>query len=216
MRYYPVSLDLQGKPVTVVGGGAVAERKVISLLACGARLTLIAPVLTPKLLLMSRAGAVRHRARRWRAGDLNGAFLVIAATDDPELNARIGEEAGRMSRLFNSVDDPDRSNFIAPAVVARGDLILTVSTSGKSPALARRIRLELERSFGADYGRFLKLMGQVRKQVQARIPSMARRRRILQRLAASDLLSLLRRGKSVQAHKRIRKVVGLKDLTLKV
>lgn len=215
MRYYPVFLDLQGKSVALIGGGAVAERKALTLLACGARVTVISPALTKKLSSLAQAGAIRHRRRRWRPADIKEPFLILATTNDRKANAEIARRAHADSRLVNVADDPARCNVIAPSVVARGDLIIAVSTSGKSPALARRIRRELERSFGAEYGRFLKLLGQVRDQVQARIPSIVRRRRILQRLVASDLLSLLRQGKTGLAQKRIRRVVGLKGLTLK-
>jgi len=216
MRYYPVFLDLQGKSVALIGGGAVAERKALTLLACGARVTVISPALTKKLSSLAQAGAIRHRRRRWRPADLKEPFLILATTNDRKVNAEIARRAHADSRLVNVADDPARCNVIAPSVVTRGDLIIAVSTSGKSPALARRIRRELERSFGAEYGRFLKLLGQVRDQVQARIPSIVRRRRILQRLVASDLLTLLRQGKTGLAQKRIRRVVGLKGLTLKV
>ena len=216
MRYYPVFLDLQGKSVALIGGGAVAERKALTLLACGARVTVISPALTKKLSSLAQAGAIRHRRRRWRPADLKEPFLILATTNDRKVNAEIARRAHADSRLVNVADDPVRCNVIAPSVVTRGDLIIAVSTSGKSPALARRIRRELERSFGAEYGRFLKLLGQVRDQVQARIPSIVRRRRILQRLVASDLLTLLRQGKTGLAQKRIRRVVGLKGLTLKV
>ncbi|MBI3812101.1 MAG: bifunctional precorrin-2 dehydrogenase/sirohydrochlorin ferrochelatase [Nitrospirae bacterium] len=215
MRYYPVFLDLQGRPAAVIGGGGVAERKVLALLACGARVTVISPALTKKLSYLARAGAIRHRKRRWRPADLIEPFLTIATTNDRKVNAEIAHRAHAASRLVNIADDPARCNVIAPAVVTRGDLIIAVSTSGRSPALARRIRRELERSFGAEYGRFLKLLGQVREQVQERIPSIARRRRILQRLVASDLLTVLRQNKTGLAQKRIRQIVGLKGLTLK-
>ena len=203
-------------PGSLVGGGAVAERKALTLLACGARVTVISPALTKKLSSLAQAGAIRHRRRRWRPADLKEPFLILATTNDRKVNAEIARRAHADSRLVNVADDPARCNVIAPSVVTRGDLIIAVSTSGKSPALARRIRRELERSFGAEYGRFLKLLGQVRDQVQARIPSIVRRRRILQRLVASDLLTLLRQGKTGLAQKRIRRVVGLKGLTLKV
>lgn len=216
MRYYPVFLDLREKPVAVIGGGNVAERKVLTLLACGARVTVVSPTLTKKLSYLAQAGAIRHRSRRGRPESLNESFLIIATTNDRKANAEIARQAHAASRLVNIADDPARCNVIAPSVITRGDLIIAVSTSGKSPALARRIRRELERSFGSEYGRFLNLLGQVREQVQARIPSMARRRRILQRLVASDLLSLLRQGKTGLAQKRIRQIVGLKGLTLKV
>jgi len=214
MRYYPVFLDLQGKPVLLIGGGRVAERKAMGLLACGARVTVISPTLTKKLALLAQAGALRHRRQAWRPADLKAAFLILATTNDRKVNAEIARRAHAMSRLVNIADDPARCNVIAPSVVARGDLIIAVSTGGKSPALARRLRRELERSIGSDYGKFLKILGRVREQVQARVSSIAKRRRILQGLAGSDLLTLIRQGKTIQVKKRIRQLVGLKDLTL--
>jgi len=214
MRYFPVFLDLQGRSAVVIGGGRVAERKVLTLLACGARGTVISPAMTPKLSYLAQAGAIRRHTRRWRPVDLKEAFLIMATTDDPKANAEIARRAHLDSRLVNIADDPDRCNVIMPSVITRGDLIIAVSTSGKSPALARRIRQELEGSFGAEYGRFLHLLGAIRLQVQSRVPSIARRRRVLQRLAASDLLTLLRQGKKRQVQKRIRQIVGLKNLTL--
>jgi precorrin-2 dehydrogenase/sirohydrochlorin ferrochelatase len=214
MRYFPAFLDLQGRSVVVIGGGRVAERKVLTLLACGARVTVISPAMTPKLSYLAQAGAIRRHPRRWRPVDLKEAFLIMATTDDRKTNAEITRQAHADSRLVNIADDPARCNVIMPSVITRGDLIIAVSTSGKSPSLARRIRRELEGSFGAEYGKFLRLLGAIRQQVQSRVPSMARRRRILQRLAASDLLTLLRQGKKRQVQKRIRQIVGLKNLTL--
>ncbi|HET6464952.1 MAG TPA: bifunctional precorrin-2 dehydrogenase/sirohydrochlorin ferrochelatase [Nitrospiria bacterium] len=216
MRYFPAFLDLQGRSVVVIGGGRVAERKVLTLLVCGAGVTVISPAMTPKLSYLAQAGAIRRQARRWRPLDLKEAFLIIATTNDRKANAEIARQAYAHSRLVNISDDPARCNVIIPSVITRGDLIIAVSTSGKSPSLARRIRRELEGSFGAEYGKFLRLLGGIRQQVQSRVPSMVRRRRILQRLAASDLLALMRQGKKKQMQRRIREIVGLEDLVLKL
>jgi len=214
MKYFPAFLDLQGRAAVVIGGGRVAERKVLTLLACGARVTVVSPALTPKLSYLVQAGAIRRYARRWRPADLKEAFLIMATTEDRKANAEIARQAHENSRLVNIADDPARCNVITPSVMTRGDLMIAVSTGGKSPALARRIRLELEKSFGAEYGKFLSILSSVREEVKSRVPSITRRRRILQRLAASDLLTLLRQGKKKQAKKRIRQIVGLRNLTL--
>jgi len=216
MRYFPAFLDLQGRSVVVIGGGRVAERKVLTLLACGARVTVISPRMTPKLTYLARAGGIRHYSRSWRPADFKEAILIMATTDDRKANAEIARRAHSNFRLVNIADDPARCNVIMPSVIKRGDLIIAVSTSGKSPSLARRIRRELDGSFGAEYGKFLRLLGAVRQQVQSRVPSMARRRRILQRLAGSDLLALMRKGNQKQLRRRVREIVGLKDLTLKI
>jgi precorrin-2 dehydrogenase len=214
MRYFPVFLDLHEKPAVVIGGGAVAERKVLALLACGARITVVSPSLTKKLSYLVQAGALRHRKRRWRDADLREAFVVLATTNDPASNAEAARRVRSRAGLINVADDPLRCNFILPSVLTRGDLTIAVSTSGQSPAVARRIRQELERSLGNVYGRYLRTMGEVRGQVQDRVPSIRRRRSIMKGLAASDLLALLQGGKTRQARKRIRRIVGLKGLRL--
>ena len=216
MKYYPAFLDLHGRFAVVVGGGRVAERKVLTLLACGAQVSVISPKLTRRLSLLNKAGAFQHKKRRWRVKDLTKALLTIAATDDRKVNGEIARRIDSNVRLINVVDDPSRCNIIAPSIVKRGDLILAISTGGKSPALARRVREDLEKFLGKEYGNFLQLLGQVRKQVQERVPSVTRRRSILRKLVASDLLSLLRQGKKAVAMRRVRQLVGLKGLHLSV
>src|SRR5581483_10147284 len=157
MRYYPVLLDLAGRPCVVVGGGAVAEGKVPPLVAAGARVTVIAPALTPALAAQQRAGRFTHLARAYRPGDLAGAFLVIGATGDPEVNRAVHAEATERGALINVVDDPPHCGFILPSVLRRGDLVVAVSTSGSAPALAVRLRERLERELGDEYARFLEL-----------------------------------------------------------
>jgi len=215
MRYYPVLLNLNEKPVIVLGGGPVAERKVLPLLACGARVTVISPSLTKKLSYLAQAGAIRYRKKRWGPADVRGAFMILATTNDPKGNADAARRIDSELHLINVADDPSLCNFIMPSVITRGNLIIAVSTSGKSPALARRIRQELEKSFGTAYGQFVRLLGDIRDQVRKQVPSIRRQRNIMNRLAASDVLSLLRAGHQAQASRRIRRIVGLKELELR-
>ena len=165
MKYYPVLLDLDGKLCVVVGGGGVAERKVRNLLQAGARVRVISPQLTFSLTRFKEKGKIIHRQRSFRSADLHGTFLAIAATDDRRVNERVFEQALRQKIPVNVVDDPAHSSFIVPSLVQRGDLLIAVSTSGQSPALARALRQKLQKEFGPEYIFLLKLLGAVRKKV---------------------------------------------------
>jgi precorrin-2 dehydrogenase/sirohydrochlorin ferrochelatase len=167
MRYYPVFLDLQGVSCLVVGGGRVGERKVKTLQACGARLFLISRELTPYLEEEVRQGRLTFLAPDYDERYLKDMFLVIGATDDPVLNRRIGKEAKERGLLCNIADQPADCNFILPSLVVRGDLIIAVSTAGNSPALAKRIRMDLERMYSESYGPYLHLLGELRKEILA-------------------------------------------------
>ncbi len=151
MRYFPICLDLSGKTCIVIGGGQVAERKIRSLLECGARITVVSPELTDEIAELAACGRIQFRQRPYRDGDLQGSFLTIAATDDPAVQQAVQAEAERHNLLLNVADVPERCNFILPATLRRGDLAISVSTGGKSPALARQIRQELEGRFDSAY-----------------------------------------------------------------
>jgi precorrin-2 dehydrogenase/sirohydrochlorin ferrochelatase len=165
MRYYPILVDLQGKKVIVVGGGTVAQRKIETLLAHGAVVFVIARELNAPLSRHVETGAIRLAGQEFKEEDLNDAFMVIAATDDPLLNRLVGKHAKEKGILINAVDQPSDCNFIVPSILRRGDLLIAVSTSGKSPAMAKRVREELEEKFGDEYEAFLNLMGWVRKEI---------------------------------------------------
>ncbi len=139
-QYYPAYLNIAGRRAVVVGGGEVAERKTAQLLASGANVTLVSPDATPELERLASDGRVRWIRRAYASGDLAGAWLAIAATDDTEVHHSVGAEAEREKTLLNVVDVPDLCGFIAPAIVQRGPVTVAVSTGGASPALARKIR----------------------------------------------------------------------------
>ena len=162
MRYYPAFLDLKDVPCLVIGGGQVGERKVKTLQSCAAKVYLISRELTPYLEEEVRKGRVELLAPAYQTGHLTGKFLVIGATDDPILNGKIGREARERGILCNIVDKPQECNFILPSLVSRGDLTIAVSTAGKSPALAKKIRRDLEEVFPEIYGLYLDLLGQIR------------------------------------------------------
>ncbi len=192
MRHLPINLDVREKRVVVVGGGEVASRKCLLLRECGARLTVIAPELAPVLQGLADAGALSHQARRYESGDLAGAFLAYAATDRPEVNRAVAEEARAAGVLVEICTEPDRGDFTTPAVVARGDFTVTVATGGLAPALAGRVRRELEERFDDTYGDAVRLLGAVREKLLTAHKASAYNKRILKELAAADLPRLLR------------------------
>jgi siroheme synthase-like protein len=168
MRYYPVFLDIAGKPVVVVGGGEVALRKAEGLLDAGAEVTVVSPALHPDLQALVSQGRVRHVAREYARGDLEGYFLAFVGTDDRSVNAAVSRE-GRQRRVWvNAVDDPPNCDFIMPGIVQRGDLVIAVSTSGTSPAMARKMREELEAFLSQEYLLMLELAAEVRQELRER------------------------------------------------
>jgi siroheme synthase-like protein len=208
-RYYPVFLDLRARRCVVVGGGAMAGEKARELCAAGARVTVVAAQPGRGIEEMERGGRLRLRRRPYRTGDLAGAFLAIAAGDDPEEREAVWREAAQRGLPLNSVDDPPRCSFIAGAVVRRGGLTVAVSTSGRAPALAVRLRQWLEGELGAEHARFLELAGGVRAALAERHPELARRRELWYRLVDSDVLELLRRGDEAAARRRFGEILGV-------
>jgi precorrin-2 dehydrogenase / sirohydrochlorin ferrochelatase len=166
IRYYPAFLDLRGKHCAVIGAGEVALRKIRMLLDCGAKVTVVSPTACREVSRLAKAGALDLRRRSYRRGDLKSAVLVVSATNRRKINQAVVEEARRRGILINVVDDPGRSDFIVPSFLRRGGLTIAVSTSGMSPALARKIRMKLEADFGAPYGSLLELVEEIRSQLR--------------------------------------------------
>jgi siroheme synthase-like protein len=164
--YYPIYVDLRGRRCVVVGGGTVAARKVDGLLECGAEVTVVAPILGPVLKEYLRAGRIAAHLRAYADGDLAGACLAIAATDEPSVNGQVAAEARARGVLLNAADDPERCDFILPAVLRRGDLQIAISTGGRSPALARRVREDLERLLPPEYLELLPLLADLRAELR--------------------------------------------------
>jgi precorrin-2 dehydrogenase/sirohydrochlorin ferrochelatase len=208
MRYYPLFLKVEGRPVLVVGGGEVGARKVGTLLHCGARVGVVSSELSPWLEERVREGTVALVGSHYQEGQLQGRFLVIAATDDAELNGRIARDAERRSLLCNVVDVPREGNFIVPALVRRGALTLAISTDGQSPALARRIREELEERYGEEYGELLRLLGAVRGRLLSTSTDSQANKGRFERLVRSPLLELVRRRDREAVERMLREVLG--------
>lgn len=189
---YPVSLNLNGKQVLIVGGGGVAERKVDSLLETGARITLVSPDVTPRLQALASAGALTVEQRRYNPGDCRRAFLVISATGDPAVQQAVWKEAEELGILVNTVDELALCNVIMPAVVRQGDLTVAIATGGNSPALAVRLREQFSELLGPEYGRLLALLGRIRPEIQKRFTEIGARRELQYRIVDSNLLNLLK------------------------
>jgi precorrin-2 dehydrogenase / sirohydrochlorin ferrochelatase len=189
MNYYPAFLNLKGKRVVVVGGGRIAERKVLTLIKAGADVSVISPLLTARLRKQKESGNICHISRSYRQGDLKDSFLVIAATDSPEVNSRVAAEA---PGLLNVVDVPLECNFIAPSIVERGPLVFAISTGGTSPAFAKAVRKELEKSYGPAFSGYLAFVKTLRSRAMKEIADKAAREKFLKSLASGDVLDKLR------------------------
>ncbi|MCS7260794.1 MAG: bifunctional precorrin-2 dehydrogenase/sirohydrochlorin ferrochelatase [Anaerolineae bacterium] len=193
MKTYPINLiGLERRRCVVVGGGVVAARKVAGLLEAGAHVVVISPRIVPALQKYLAADRITLLCRAYRPGDLQGAFLVIAATDDPEVNRAVAQEAESRGCLVNVVTEPALSNFIVPAVVRRGELTIAISSGGASPSLARHLRIQLEKTIGKEYAILTELLGELRLAVQGKDEDMRRRRALVQRALSSQILQIIR------------------------
>lgn len=200
---YPIALtQLAAVRCVVVGGGEVALRKVGALLDSGAQVAVISPALLPQLAAWRDAGRIQHLARPYTTGDLADAFLAIAATDRREVNAAVAAEAGQRGILHNIADDPDAGNFHTLGAINRGDVLLTVSTGGGSPALAALIRRKLETTFGPEYGVLAARLSALRREIGQSL-SPAARAQLWRALATDEVLALIRAGDLAQLETRI-------------
>jgi precorrin-2 dehydrogenase/sirohydrochlorin ferrochelatase len=190
-RYYPLFLDIKGKKVVVIGGGNVAERKVTGLLEAQATVIVVSPDITPGLKELESRGLIGWKAISFVADDLDDAWLVIAATDDQSVQRIVHSEAERRGIFCNTVDQPDLCSFIVPSVVRRGDLCLAISTAGKSPALARRLRREFEQVFGPHYTPYVALLGELRELILEIFPDPETRKSRCLSLAAPEVMTWL-------------------------
>ncbi len=241
MPFYPINLQIKGRHCAVIGGGNVAERKVLSLLAAGAFISIFSPELTPGLTALVQNKRIIHVDRLYRQGDIvnffslsartkipaddinvtkasasvlrdlvpaKSYFIVICATDDPAVNSLAAGEARQAGALVNVVDDTDLGDFSVPAQVTHGDLLITVSTGGKSPALARRLREELAERYGPEYGLYLELISKARCELKNRLATAKERGHFWQQTLDREILSLLRQGKIKEAEDKIKHAVG--------
>jgi len=187
MPLFPIFLKLTGRPCIVIGAGNLAESKIDSLLMAEARVTVIAPAASPRIVELSNSGEIGLHQRDYATGDLAGNFLVVAATNNPAVNRAVFAEAEASDILINAVDDPPFCDFYFPSVVRRGDLQIAISTAGASPALAQRLRKEIDALLPLDTGEWLAELGNLRREVLQREPANDARRELLHQLASRDL-----------------------------
>ncbi len=195
MSLYPVNLAISGRLCLVIGGGKVATRKVQSLLACGALIRVISPEVDGQLAQLAKAGLLEWQQREYLSGDLQDAKLVFAATDNRKIQNQIVAEANGSGILVNVIDMPEACTFQVPASFRQGELLITVATGGGSPALAARIRKDLEASYGPEYGSFLSLMAALRKEVVAKSDAQLEHKKVFGRILDSDILNCIREQK---------------------
>jgi siroheme synthase-like protein len=206
-RYYPLMVDLRDRRVLVVGGGAVAERKVEGLLGAGACVTIVSPTLTADLTALAGQRRVDHEARGYQPGDVAGFSLVFVATDDPTLNVQVAAEGRERGIWVNVADDPTHCDFVLPAVLRRGPLTVSVASDGASPALAAAVRDELAAVLGEEYGPLAELVADVRRELRAegRSPDGETWRRALD----GTLVGLVAERRYVDARQQLRRRLGV-------
>lgn len=205
---FPVFVKLDGRLCTVVGGGEVAARKVVSLLDSGARVRLVAPRLCASLCALAEAGRVEHVARQYAPGDLEGSTLAVGATDDASVNQAVYQDGEGLGILVNVVDQPELCGFYVPSTLDRGPVRIAVSTTGTSPALARRLREILEDAVPPEYGELASLLGSLRAEASRHVPSGERGRR-WRNVVDGEALCLLRQGRRADAERTVRELLGL-------
>ncbi|MEW6574167.1 MAG: bifunctional precorrin-2 dehydrogenase/sirohydrochlorin ferrochelatase [Bacillota bacterium] len=189
---YPAFIKLKDRQCLVVGGGKVAARKVQMLLDCGAHVRVVSPEATGELAVRAASGEIEWVKRGFEEGDTTGAFLVVSATDDGEVNARVARECGERNILLNVVDKPEFCSFYVPSVVRRGQLTVAISTGGKIPLLARRLKERLEEVLPPVYGDFLDYLGTVRAEVIARHPDT--KEELLKEIVSPEVLACIEKN----------------------
>jgi precorrin-2 dehydrogenase/sirohydrochlorin ferrochelatase len=203
LELYPIFLNLKDKKCLVVGGGKVAERKVVALARCGAQIHIISPQLTAPLQDMAERGLVGYRRGYYQTADLADTFLVISATDDDATNQAVASDCMKRNIMVNVVDDPPRCNFFVPSVVHRGSLKLAISTGGHSPRLAKFIRRRLEQDFGPAFAEFNDFLVSVRSRIQKQVADPARREQILKSLVDETTFAMVKHGDLQKAKERV-------------
>jgi precorrin-2 dehydrogenase/sirohydrochlorin ferrochelatase len=202
---YPLNLLLNNRAVAVIGGGGVAERKVLSLLDTGAKITVIAPKATKKIKSLAAKKKIVLKLRNFVHDDLKGKLLIFAATNSDEVNKQVSRLARKKGILVNCVDDPKECDFFVPSFFRRGSLLLAVSTGGKIPALAKKIRRDIELSYGALFAEYVKLLAKARGAIYRNTSlSFQKKRDLIEKMIESNILSLLKKGKKEEASKIIR------------
>ena len=206
MTYYPINLNLEGKPCLVIGGGEVAERKVLGLLRAGAQVKVISPQISPALARLRDRKEITVEQREYRRGDLQGMFLVFGAADDRRLGPELDQEARDEGCLINHADLPSRCDFILPALLEQGRLQVAVSSSGRCPALAQWLRDQLQEEIGPEYEQLVDLLGDFRDRLLTRKIAPPTIRRCIREILEAGLLEKIRSGGQSEAEEILRRI----------
>ncbi len=199
MLFFPVCLDLKNRPILVVGGGPIAEGKILQLVEAGARVHLVSPTLTEALQTLVENGTITYRCGKFEEADLEGKFLVVCATNFQSVNEEVAKAAELRNMLCNVVDQPALCNFITPAIVERGALQISISSAGQSPSVAQRVKREIEKLIGPEFETLLKVTSALREDFRKITPDYNTRRDFLRTFVDSEALDLIRAGKVEEA-----------------
>lgn len=205
--FYPAFIDLENRPVLVVGGGTVAERKVETLLEAGALVTVVSPEITKQLQDYANGKRITVRQRGFISSDIDGVALVISATDDPSTQTEVASIAASKNILVNTVDKPELCTFIVPAILRRGDVTVAISTSGKSPSLAAELRVRLDRVLTDEFARTATVLGAVRQEVHQHFTNSDDRKRVFDSIIGSGIVEWIAGYDDAAALERVRQMI---------
>ncbi len=201
--YYPIYIDIEGRAVLIVGGGTVCARKAETMMRYGARVTIVSPEITDEIAAWESAGVLAVRRKLYAEADLDGASIVIASTDDRCVNARVARDCRRRKIPVNVVDVTHLCEFIVPAIIEKGSIQIAVSTGGKSPAISRTLKEDLQRSIGPEYAEVNDLLGTLRKSAKKVLPTDVDRKRFFDGIIAAGVLDMLREGRRREAFQTV-------------
>ena len=201
--YYPIYIDIEDRSVLIVGGGTVCARKAETMMRYGARMTIVSPEITDEIAAWEQAGVLAVQRKMYAESDLEGASMVIASTDDQCVNARVARDCRRRRIPVNVVDVTHLCEFIVPAIIEKGSIQIAVSTGGKSPAIARTLREDLQRTIGPEYAEVNDLLGTLRKSAKDVLPTDIDRKRFFDSIIAGGILDLLREGRRREAFEAV-------------
>ncbi|MEK6371496.1 MAG: bifunctional precorrin-2 dehydrogenase/sirohydrochlorin ferrochelatase [Acidobacteriota bacterium] len=206
--YYPIFLDIEGRAVVIIGGGNVCARKAETMMNYGARVTVVSPEFTEEIETWARAGSLEIRRKRYDEGDLEGANIVIASTDDQSVNEQVAADCRRLRIPVNVVDVTPLCEFIVPAIIDKGSITIAVSTGGKSPAIARTLKEDLQRLVGPEYAEVNDVLGTLRDSAKRVLPTDVDRKRFFDGIIARGILDMLREGRRGDAYRAIAEACG--------
>jgi siroheme synthase-like protein len=201
--YYPIYIDIEDRAVLIVGGGVVCARKAETMMRYGGRVTIVSPEITDEIAAWERDGALVVHRKLYEEADLDGASIVIASTDDPCVNARVARDCRRRKVPVNVVDVTHLCEFIVPAIIEKGSIQIAISTGGKSPALGRTLKEDLQRTIGPEYAEVNDVLGTLRKEAKRILPTDTDRKRFFDGIIAAGVLEMLREGRKRDAYQVI-------------